>query len=142
MRNEKCNRKSTCDDYKYNHCDGCGANKTTGNLISREALKEALAKEIKTNDMGLWLKILLVIDNAPTVEPEITEKQAILFLINNGWLVNHDKELRERWERPQGEYVDISKLRLMTVEECAGHTIDYAMGWKACVEWIKKGGKE
>ena len=43
-------------------------------------------------------------------------------------------------ERPQGEYVDISKLRLMTVEECAGHTIDYAMGWKACVEWIKKGG--
>ena len=45
-------------------------------------------------------------------------------------------------ERPQGEYVDISKLRLMTVEECAGHTIDYAMGWKACIEWIKKGGKE
>ncbi len=37
-------------------------------LISREALKEDLAKEIKTNDMGLWLKILLVIDNAPTVE--------------------------------------------------------------------------
>ena len=42
-------------------------------------------------------------------------------------------------ERPQGEYVDISKLRLMTVEECAGHTIDYAMGWKACIEWIKGG---
>lgn len=44
--------------------------------------------------------------------------------------------------RPQGEYVDISKLRLMTVEECAGHTIDYAMGWKACIEWIKKGSAE
>ena len=42
-------------------------------------------------------------------------------------------------ERPHGEYVDISKLRLMTVEECAGHTIDYAMGWKACIEWIKGG---
>lgn len=42
-------------------------------------------------------------------------------------------------ERPQEESVDISKLRLMTVEECAGHTIDYAMGWKACIEWIKKG---
>lgn len=38
-------------------------------FISREALKEELAKEIKTNDMGLWLKILLVIDNAPPVEP-------------------------------------------------------------------------
>lgn len=38
-------------------------------LISREALKEALAREIKTNDMGLWLKILLVIDNAPPVDP-------------------------------------------------------------------------
>ena len=36
----------------------------------------------------------------------------------------------------------IRKLRLMTVEECAGHTIDYAMGWKACIEWIKKGGAE
>lgn len=43
---------------------------------------------------------------------------------------------------PKGEYVDISKLRLMTVEECAGHTIEYAMGWKACIEWIKKGGAE
>ena len=31
------------------------------------------------------------------------------------------------------------ELRLMTVEECAGHTIDYAMGWKACIEWLKKG---
>lgn len=31
-------------------------------------------------------------------------------------------------------------LRLMKVEECAGHTIDYAMGWKACIEWLKQGG--
>ena len=38
-------------------------------LIDANALKEDLAKEIKTNDMGLWLKILLVIDNAPTVDP-------------------------------------------------------------------------
>ena len=41
---------------------------TLGDLISREALKEALAKKIKTNDMGLWLKILLVIDNATPVD--------------------------------------------------------------------------
>lgn len=34
------------------------------------------------------------------------------------------------------------ELRLMKVEECAGHTLEYAMGWKACVEWIKKGGAE
>lgn len=58
------------------------------------------------------------------------------------------EEIRQAYDkmkagaRPQGEYVDISKLRLMTVEECAGHTIDYAMGWKACIEWIKKGGAE
>lgn len=45
-------------------------------------------------------------------------------------------------ERPQDECVDISKLRLMTVEECAGHTIDYALGWKACIEWIKRGCAE
>lgn len=36
---------------------------------------------------------------APTVE--ITEKQAITKIINSGWLVNHDKELREKWERPK-----------------------------------------
>lgn len=32
---------------------------------------------------------------------------------------------------------DTDALRLMKVEECEGHTIDYAMGWKACVDWIK-----
>ena len=37
-----------------------------------------------------------------------------------------------------GKLIDRDALRLMKVEECAGHTIDYAMGWKACIEWIKK----
>ena len=80
-------------------------------LISREALKKALnyiydcAYIDSKSKEGIASDIIDEIDNAPTVEPEITEKQAILFLINNGWLVNHDKELRERWERPQGEWV-------------------------------------
>lgn len=69
-------------------------------LISRERLKNT----ILLGNYDTQSKILSAIDNAPTVEPEITEKQAILFLINNGWLVNHDKELRERWERPQGKW--------------------------------------
>ena len=51
-------------------------------LISREALKEALAKEIKTNDLGLWLKILLVIDNAQAVELERSKGE---------WLHNSDR---------------------------------------------------
>jgi len=50
-------------------------------LISREALKEDLAKEIKTNDLGLWLKILSVIDNAQAVEPERSK---------GAWLHNSD----------------------------------------------------
>ena len=33
--------------------------------------------------------------------------------------------------------IDGDALRLMKVEECAGHTIEYAAGWKACVDWIK-----
>lgn len=33
--------------------------------------------------------------------------------------------------------IDTDALRLMKVEECAGHPIEYAMGWKACIEWIK-----
>ena len=68
-----------------------------------------------------------VIDNAPTIEP--FERIGSICEENCGY-------------NPQGEYVDISKLRLMTVEECAGHTIEYAMGWKACIEWLKKGGAE
>ena len=83
--------------------------------IDADALKKAFtnSEHIKETASGLdvmeMLAIKEIIDNAPTC--------------NN----------------LQGEYVDISKLRLMTVEECAGHTIDYAMGWKACIEWIKGG---
>lgn len=32
--------------------------------------------------------------------------------------------------------IDADALRLMKVEECAGHSIEYAMGWKACIEYI------
>ena len=32
---------------------------------------------------------------------------------------------------------DRQALRLMKTKECAGHSIEYAMGWKACIEWIK-----
>ena len=89
-------------------------------LIDADALSESLVKTYEkapTEKALLFVALLLKnSEQVPTVEPENT--------------------------RPQGEYVDISKLRLMTVEECAGHTIDYAMGWKACVEWIKKGGAE
>lgn len=33
--------------------------------------------------------------------------------------------------------IDADALRLMKVEECAGHTIDYALGWKACIDWVR-----
>ena len=33
--------------------------------------------------------------------------------------------------------IDADALRYMTVAECSGHSIEYAMGWKACVDWIK-----
>ena len=104
-------------------------------LIDADALRKAFNEKIWYFDKASWDEANFLIDNAPTVE--ITEEQAIDKLHETGWIIRHDKEMTER---PQGEYVDISKLRLMTVEECAGHTIDYAMGWKACVEWIKKGG--
>lgn len=35
------------------------------------------------------------------------------------------------------DLIDRDALRLMKVKECAGHTIEYAEGWKACIEWIK-----
>lgn len=43
----------------------------------------------------------------------------------------------ERTVTGMAEYIEKDKLRLMKTEECAGHTIEYAMGWKACVEWVK-----
>ena len=103
-------------------------------LISREALKKAIClDEIISVDETweqLYDAVVKTIDNAPTVEIPCNQ-----IIWEQGYECGKN-------ERPQGEYVDISKLRLMTVEECAGHTIDYAMGWKACIEWIKKGGKE
>ena len=32
--------------------------------------------------------------------------------------------------------IDADALRLMKVEECAGHSIEYAMGWKACIDYV------
>ena len=33
--------------------------------------------------------------------------------------------------------IDANALKLMKVAECAGHTIEYAAGWKRCVEYCK-----
>lgn len=35
------------------------------------------------------------------------------------------------------DLIERKALRLMKTEECAGHSIEYAMGWKACIEWIR-----
>ena len=101
-------------------------------LIDADALIEKL-KEFKYHSFDLDDAILCVW-NAPTVDI----KDELAGAYNEGYMCGN-KEAEKA--KPQGEYVDISKLRLMTVEECAGHTIDYAMGWKACIEWIKRGAE-
>jgi len=83
-------------------------------LISREALKLDLAKEIKTNDMGLWLKILLVIDNAPTVEVPENEVNCVLTMFGECSYNKtgcSDCEIKDKIrkalkERPQGEWIE------------------------------------
>lgn len=129
-----CDRYGNCEFFQPKE-------KPQGDLISREALKEKLSgKEYitYTHEYGDAIPVEWVmgaIDNAPTVEPEKPPCNQI------AWEQGYEAGVTQgKSERPQGEYVDISKLRLMTVEECAGHTIEYAMGWKACIEWIKKGG--
>lgn len=113
-------------------------------LISRSDLKEKIKFYRTGHNVGTDYENGIIdgydfcleeIDNAPTVDI----KDQIAGAYNEGYMCGN-KEAEKA--RPQGEYVDISKLRLMTVEECAGHTIDYAMGWKACIEWIKKGSAE
>ena len=106
---------------------------TKGDLISREALRKAFHGRIYYFDKSSWDEANALIDSAPSVD--IKDEMAGAY--NEGYVCGN-KEAEKA--RPQGKYMDISKLRLMTVEECAGHTIDYAMGWKACIEWIKKGG--
>lgn len=107
-------------------------------LISREALKKAIEQyQIQWNkncetDIAKWdscESILAIINHAPTVDI----KDQIAGAYNEGYMCGN-KEAEKA--RSQDERVDISKLRLMKVEECAGHTIDYAMGWKACIESI------
>ena len=97
------------DNYindSYGQCEFYKAEQPTGDLISRSELEKQFEKN---EDRKGYLQAdwEVLIDNATAVEVEITEKQAICFLINNGWLVNHDKELREKWKRPQGEWEDV-----------------------------------
>ena len=137
------NLQSTCNNLQQ---------RTQGDLISREYI-EGIVEELENicqNAPEEVLELLSKVKNAPTVEAEkilvanVTfDKDELNRLIDERVIEPiKNGELVIKEERPQGEYVDISKLRLMTVEECAGHTIDYAMGWKACIEWIKKGGAE
>lgn len=108
-------------------------------LIDADALKDKLQARHDNGDedfdrgfnIGIEMAIELL-DSATTVEYTFEEAFQKTVCENKLYCP----------ARLQGEYVDISKLRLMTVEECAGHTIEYAMGWKACVEWIKKGSAE
>lgn len=105
-------------------------------LIDADKLREKLIIDYEVRETYFGEILLKEIDESPTVE-NIT-----VFCENADEKTIEDlkAELQSVIEaRPQGEYVDISKLRLMTVEECEGHTIDYARGWKACIEWIKRG---
>lgn len=76
MKNENYDRRSTCDDYKHNHCDGCGGNKPKGDLISREALIKWIDDSVSqygytysTDMLNMWgLFKDYLINNAPAVE--------------------------------------------------------------------------
>lgn len=76
------------------------AERTLSDLINREALKEDLAKEIQTNDMGLWLKILSVIDNAQAVDISGNEYFPYRTAYFNG--VRDGRATA----RPQGEWIN------------------------------------
>lgn len=54
-----------------------------------------------------------------------------------GMAIHAVRDLPSAEPEPCEDAVNRANLRLMKTEECAGHTIEYAMGWKACIEWIK-----
>ena len=83
-----------------------------GDCISREALKEDLAKEIKTNDLGLWLKILSVIDNVPPVETFTLED------MQNNYDAGVDSVIG-KYDKARGEWIE--EHGLIACSNC--HTI-------------------
>lgn len=105
-----------------------------GDLISRKWLTDAIRNRKTYLSYEDAKDIIDLIDSAPSVydNPYSDGRE-------DGYIEGYEEAKREH--KRQDECVDISKLRLMTVEECAGHTIDYAMGWKACIEWIKGGAE-
>ena len=102
---------NTCDncankDSKYCELENrdkygfCG--NFCGDLISRSALKKAL-EETKDEYFGLYQAIKAV-DNAPTVEPEITNDDLQAAMTESYHL---GYELAEtKFKRPQGEWIE------------------------------------
>ena len=73
-----------------------------GDLISREALKE----KFRNVNEGMFQlsRVFELIDNAPTVEPEITE-QDIKDAIRYGFVEGYEMA-QAKYQRPQGEWID------------------------------------
>lgn len=93
-------------------------------LISRNALIQHAYSAV-VDGVEKDIIDLSDVDNAPTVENEVTEKQAITKIINSGWLVNHDKELRDKWEIPQGEWIyDEDYINPYRCDKCNYHNDD------------------
>lgn len=126
MTNDNCDRKSKCEDYKYNHCDGCNGNKISsedfikafgngvkpidvqsvgifnksGDLIKRNLAiayaKSGLVRKIDGED---WIRISEVkqsLNDVPTVEPDMAQVLAY-------------ESGKASVERPQGEWIPVSE---------------------------------
>jgi len=128
---------SACD--KYGNCEFFKPKANLqGDLINREALKLDLAKEIKTNDMGLWLKILLVIDNAPTVDVSGNEYFPYRTAYFNG--VADGRAMA----RPQGEWIT-DNLHNTICNKCGGirrdNRVEYIAFCNKCGAKMKGGAE-
>lgn len=73
-------------------------------LIDADALKEQLSKETNIKNLGLWLNILQIIDNAPTVEPEITDDDLRACMAESHHLGYELAEIK--FKKPQGKWFD------------------------------------
>ena len=85
-------------------------------LISREALKKAFEDTVCIEPMP-YAFVKQIIDNAPTVEPEvyITAKDYNLYM--EGY-----KQGRKDFERPQGEWIDYSNEGYVECPFCGSAT--------------------
>lgn len=74
---------------------------TTKDAISRQAAIEKFAMTAPQMSVIRIYEAVEILESMPTIQPELTDEQAIVHLQSSGWMQRHDKEMYESGLREQ-----------------------------------------